>query len=113
MLDEVEITRTTVGALNESTGQHSITATTVHTGRARLQVRTVQPADGNAPGSMSAVDQLEVHVPADTEGIQVGDLVTVVSSPNPAAIGRVLRVASTPTKTLRTAWRLMCEDSGL
>ena len=114
MLDHCTITRTTVGALDEGTGLHAETVTTIYSGCCRVQVRGAVAASSGTvavPAVVTTADVVEVHIPVCEADPLPGDDVTIDRSIDPAALGRTLAVTSVPTKTLATARRLLCEDA--
>jgi hypothetical protein len=114
MVDHCVITRSTLGALDEGTGRHAQTVTTVYDGCCRVQVRGAVAASSgtvSVPAVVTTADVVEVHIPACASGPLPGDLVTVTRSLDAAAAGRTLAVTSVPTKTFATSRRLLCEDA--
>jgi hypothetical protein len=114
MVDSCVITRSTLGALDEATGRHTLTVTTVYDGCCRVQVRgAVAAASGTVtvPAVVTTADVVEVHIPVCETDPLPGDLVTVTRSRDAAAAGRTLAVTSVPTKTFASSRRLLCEDA--
>jgi hypothetical protein len=114
MVDEVEITREVLGALNESTGIHARTTTTVYAGCARVQIRGAVAATSGTvalAGTVTTADTIEIHIPVCAVDPLPGDAVRIVRSRDGAATGRTLAISSVPTKTFATARRLLCQDT--
>lgn len=72
------------------------------------------PVDATAPRvgdvGVATEQRTALELPWDTTGIRGGDLVTILTSPTPAVVGRVLRVAAVAADEDATALRLSCEE---
>lgn len=84
--------------------------TTVWAGRCRVQRPALAVAGLEAGDRLGSVETVEVQVPVAVSGVDVGDVVVIVASGDPALVERRLQVRSDPAKTHATARRLRCEE---
>jgi hypothetical protein len=83
-----------------------------YTGKCRVKSPQVVALTSDAGATEGVVTRLEVHIPADVEGVAVGDIVTVTSAAfNPGLVGRTFRVTSLFHDSQATAQRLECSEA--
>lgn len=109
MVDACTIARTTVGALNEGTGQYATTSAVIYTGPCRIKPAATATAD--AAGIAVDTSRPVLELPWSDDPIAApGDMVTMTSGP---LSGAVLDVYAELSGTTSTARRYTCEARGL
>jgi len=73
----------------------------------RALVGDARPSAGDRTAT---VETVEVKIPATASGVDVGDVVVMEASRDPALVGRRLQVQSDPAKTHAAARRLRCSE---
>lgn len=110
MRDEVKVTRTVIGVINESTGNPSTTTTSIYQGKGRLKHPRASAKDIEAGAQLLAISALEVQVPVSTAGFTSGDIVEITKSPDrPAQIGRKFKILAPFDGTQTTSLRYRIE----
>lgn len=109
MVDTCTVTRPgAFGAPDESTGIPTRTTTSVYSGACR--VKPEQPGEQSAGEREVVTRRFVVSLPADTDGVAVGDVVTVTASVYDAGlVGASLVVVGVPVGSHLTARRLLAE----
>lgn len=109
MLDTCRIIRDPVSELNEETGKYTEVGTVVYAGKCRMSASTTS-GEVDLGGKLTAVTNPTLHLPALTEGVQVGDLVEIIASPTRAAIvGRKFDVTQMFDASQASALRMTTE----
>lgn len=109
MTDLVTITRDGPLATNPTTGEVSLTQSTLYSGKAQIRPETTSEADRQAAGeAVDLLDQYLVKVPVAFTAARVDDTVTVTASADPAMVGVAMRVIGVVRGTAVTARRLRC-----
>lgn len=111
MLDSCVITRagSGQGVWNDTTGRYDPpAASTVYSGRCKVQTRDVQVANPDVAGREAFVVDWTVHLPVvGSEDVRQGDTVTVTGAVlDVALVGRVFTVDGPHLGSLKTARRL-------
>lgn len=100
MVDTCTITRTTVGALNETTGEYAETTTTVYSGVCRVKPAPTSTVD--AAGIAVDTARPTTDLPwTDTGAVQPGDQVTIDTGPMAGALAEVFAEIVGTTSTAR------------
>ena len=102
MLDEVAVTRETLGPLNEATLNYVKTATTVYAGPARVKAAASRTVD--AAGAAVVTGRPQLHLPYDGDGaedVRAGDRVTVTAGPLAGGVALVVSVDRATSQTCR------------
>lgn len=109
MVDTCTIVRPgSYGAPDESTGIPTRTTTSVYSGACR--VKPEQAGEQNAGEREVVTRRFVVSLPADTDGVAVGDVVTVTASVYDVGLeGASLVVVGVPVGSHLTARRLLAE----
>lgn len=112
MVDTCTITRTTgAGAQSETTGRITPTSTTVYAGPCQVRVPQAVADTPEVGGRTATIQQAIVKVPVAVTDIEVGDVVTVVSSTHdPELVGRQYRVGALHHKTYATARKFAVDE---
>lgn len=108
MLDSGTARRPTGGwAYNATTKRDEEAASTLFTSRCKVQTRTLVARDADVGGRTATTVRVELHLPASTTALTVGDLFEV-TTPHASSLvpaGTVYRVMAPVGKTLATARR--------
>lgn len=83
--------------------------TTVYEGRGKVQSFRPYETVREVAGTTVVEGRREVHIPHDVGPIEIGDVVTIVTSPQPLLVGQQFRVAFPDVKTMQTAQRLLVD----
>lgn len=111
MSDSCVITRGGTPVWNSTTEQYDETDTTVYTGRCRVKMPGSMSLETDVGATERVAIRPEVHIPADVEGVAVGNRVTISSAAfNPSLTGSVFRVTSLFHDSQATAQRLDCTE---
>lgn len=111
MADACTIRRTSgSGATDPDTGYPTQTYTQLYAGKCRVQQAQAQAQREDVGEDHLLLLRLEVQLPvAGTEGLQVGDEITMTAAANDAdLVGRVFRIHDLAHKTDPTARRVQC-----
>lgn len=82
----------------------------VYAGECRLKGATTGGRKADAAGQLVVVTSPELHLPADTEGVEVADLVVMTGCTSmPSVIGRTFKVKEPVDGTQVTALRFRVE----
>jgi hypothetical protein len=115
MVDAVSVSRRGGGTVDDLTGAVTGGATSIYTGRAKVQQSTagVMGARVDAGELSTILLRLEVHLPVvGSEGVARGDVVTVTAATHDTAlVGRTFVVHDLAFKTFATARRLGVEEA--
>lgn len=111
MLDTCTVTRagTGPGTWDDTTGTNTPpAATTVYTGRCKVQTRDVQVGEHDVAGRVAFVVEWSVHLPiVGSEGVKQGDTVHIdTAALDSALVGRTFTVDGPHLGTAKTARRL-------
>lgn len=113
MVDSCAITRgDAVPVLDEVTGEYTPTSETVYAGKCKLKAGGTQARDVDLAAQALVVQSLVLHLPvAGSEGVTVGDTVTVTSSAlDPGLVGNTYRVNAPYAQSFATARRFPIEE---
>ncbi|ROP45945.1 DUF6093 family protein [Pseudokineococcus lusitanus] len=100
-----------LGDLDEDTGEHVPAPPTVlWSGPCQVQRPGVDVATPQAGEARASVEAVVVKLPVAVTAADVGDVVVVVASRDPALVGREFVVESDPAKTFATARKLRCSE---
>jgi hypothetical protein len=113
MIDECEIRRPdVVSALNETTGEHDITAgALVYSGKCKLF--TYEPFETLQPSGQHVytVQRYRLHIPVSAAGVQIDDKATITTATfDSASVGRTFRVAGLLAMSLGRDQRLLVDE---
>lgn len=100
MVDACTVTRTTVGALNESTGVYAETTATVYTGRCRVKPAATATIDAAGIAVDTARPTLDLPW-SETGLVQPGDRVTITTGPLAGTVAEVFAEVAGSTMTKR------------
>lgn len=96
---------------NPATSRYDSPTTQVYAGKCRVKAAQTFSREEDAGGTTAMVIRPSVHIPADTVGVQTGDVVTVTSaSHNPTLVSRTFRVSTVFLDSQATAQRLDCTE---
>jgi hypothetical protein len=112
MVDTCTIVRVTGQTTNPTTGVVTDTTTAVYTGKCKVQVRDVDAQNPEAGDRAYTVLKLRVDLPADTTGVDTGDIVTITAAPYDAElVDRTFRVVAPFFGSQKTARRVPVEEA--
>jgi hypothetical protein len=107
MLDACTITRPGEPTTDPDTGAVTNTATTVYTGKCKVQSKDSATSNPKAGGATFTVVSRQVHIPANAADVQDGDVVTITASLlNAFTVGKQYRVDGFEPDSFDTAFRL-------
>lgn len=111
MLDTGRALRPT-GGYEYVNGEEVQATEELFTSRCKAQTRTLVARESEVAGRTSTSIRTEIHLPADTDPLKVGDLweFTAVSPISLAVVGQRVRVLGPVTGTLKTAARYEVEQ---
>ena len=97
---------------NGGTGGDVLATDELFTSRCKVQTRNVMARESEVGGRTSTTVRMEIHLPADTAPLTVGDLweFTAVSPLSLATIGQQVRVIAPVAGTFKTAARYEVEE---
>jgi hypothetical protein len=96
--------------LNEATGEHAKTVTTVYSGPCRVKHPTTGAKDVEAGSQLLALGSLEVHVPVGTAVFAADDVVEITASLSRSdQVGRMFIVSAPFDGSQTTALRYRVE----
>lgn len=79
----------------------------VYEGKCRVQVTSAQASTGESIGYTYTQQDYQLHLPASVESPEVGDVVTLASTPGkPSRAGKQFRVEALFEKTFQSAQRI-------
>lgn len=111
MLDACRAERPGPPIFNPATGVDEPSLTLLYEGRCKVQTYEGHETTREAGGALVTEQRYSVHVPMAAFAPKVGDVITIISSPeDPFLAGRTYRVVAPLHKTLTTARRLGVED---
>ena len=112
MVDACTVRRATGETTDPDTGEVERTYATVYTGKCRVQQSLAQAQQQDAGEDYMLLLRLEVQLPvAGSEGLSVGDEVTITASVNdPDLTGRVFRIRDLFHKTHATSRRVQATE---
>jgi hypothetical protein len=111
MVDACTITRGGDPVTDPNTGEVTATATTVYTGKCKVQSSNSSTASPDAGGHMFVVVSRQVHIPANAADVVDGDVVTVTASLlNAFTVGNQYRVEGFTPDSFDTAARLPVKE---
>ncbi|GIE30171.1 hypothetical protein Ait01nite_032160 [Actinoplanes italicus] len=109
MEDACTIIRIGDRVTDTTTGEVTEPATTLYTGKCRVQQATAQAQREDAGEDRLLMLRLEVQLPMSVTGLEVGDRITITASENdPDLPGRVFRIHDLAHATHKTARRVQC-----
>lgn len=81
--------------------------------RCKIQTREVQARESEVGGRTAVEVRMELHLPADTDPLAVGDLweITAAHALSLSMVGQRLRVTAPVAGTLKTARRYQVEEA--
>lgn len=107
MLDACTITRPGAPVTDPGTGNVTNTATTVYTGKCKVQSKDSATSNPEAGGATFTVVSRQVHIPANSADVQDGDVVTITASLlNAFTVGKQYRVDGFEPDSMDTAFRM-------
>ena len=111
MVDACEIGPPPQTTFSRDVGDYiTASAAPVYVGVCKIQ-RPARARDADAGGDDPGVGDLEVHVPAGTDGIERNHVVTITAASLDAElVDRTFRVLNVPARTFATAIRLPCQE---
>jgi hypothetical protein len=111
MVDACTITRGGAPVTDPNTGDVTATATTVYTGKCKVQSSNSSTASPDAGGHTFVVVSRQVHIPANAADVVDGDVVTVTASLlNAFTVGKQYRVEGFTPDSFDTAARLPVKE---
>jgi len=111
MLDACTITRPGEPVTNPDTGDVTNTATTVYTGKCKVQSKDSATSNPEAGEATFTVVSRQVHIPMNASDVQDGDVVTITASLlNAFTVGKQYRVAGFTPDTFDTAFRMPVKE---
>ena len=106
MVDAVRVYAPGEPVTDPITGEVTDGETLVYEGRAKVQSNTAMAGNPEAGGQLFTVERKELHVPALTPGLDVGQMVTVLASAlQPTIVGETYRLTEPSGKSWQTAQR--------
>lgn len=109
MTDTCVIENQTGSTFDDTTGEETPSWTTVYSGACKVQQSALSLRQPDVGPAEAHVGSMQIHLPHDTTGVEVGHRVTVTSE-NPPLDGRQFRVVGLPAKTHQTALRIDVEE---
>ncbi|GAA1164163.1 hypothetical protein F4556_002363 [Kitasatospora gansuensis] len=113
MRETVRLLRPGADVYDPGTGQTTTSSTELHSGQARVKPVEAIGEAVQAGDREVSLRRYEIALPWATvpaQPVQPGDLVEVLTSPDPRMAGLVLHVTGTQYSAAATAWRLSGED---
>lgn len=111
MLDACTITRPGEPVTDPNTGNVTNTATTVYTGKCKVQSKDSATSNPEAGEATFTVVSRQVHIPANAADVQDGDVVTITASRlNVFTVGKQYRVAGFTPDSFDTAARMPVKE---
>lgn len=107
MLDACTITRPGAPVTDPDTGNVTNTATTVYTGKCKVQSKDSATSNPEAGEATFTVVSRQIHIPANSADVQDGDVVTITASLlNAFTVGKQYRVDGFEPDSMDTAFRM-------
>ncbi|MGK3957891.1 DUF6093 family protein [Arthrobacter sp. R4] len=111
MVDACTITRPGEPVTDPNNGNVTNTATTVYTGKCKVQSKDSATSNPEAGEATFTVVSRQVHIPANSADVQDGDVVTITASRlNAFTVGKQYRVSGFTPDTFDTAARLPVKE---